>query len=259
MKCKYCKFETDNKKIMANHIRWKHKSPIGSKNYNRFVNKLSKKLEKYHENNRITLKLNCLKCGKEYEITISKNDYIKGDYPKHCSRSCANSRSYTKETNEKRRKALINYYKDKRKHYYCIICGKEMNRNKKTCSPECYSQLRQNKSNRSAKQQYRCQCSFKFNIEDYKDEFDFNLVEQYGWYSPSDSTKPNLEGVSKDHMISVNYGFEHNIDPKIISHPANCQLLKHTDNIRKNKKCSITLEELLEKIEQWNKKYGLVI
>lgn len=254
MKCNCCKFETDNKKIMANHIRWNHKSPVGSTNYNNFVKKLKKRET---TNNKITVILKCQKCGKNYELTLSKTDYDKGEYRKHCSRACANARKHTEESKLNISNKIKSYYKNKIKHYYCEICGKELNRKKKTCSTECYKQLRQNRSNRSEKQKYRSQCNFKFNIEDYKNEFDLNLVEQYGWYSPTDSKNPNLNGVSKDHMVSVNYGFEHNIDPKIISHPANCKLLKHTDNISKNKNCSITYEELLERIKLWDEKYGL--
>jgi len=60
--------------------------------------------------------------------------------------------------------------------------------------------------------------------------------------------------VSRDHMLSVKEGFELGIDPKLLSHPANCELMVHNDNISKNKKSSITLEELLERIENFNKK-----
>jgi hypothetical protein len=55
----------------------------------------------------------------------------------------------------------------------------------------------------------------------------------------------NLGGVSRDHMFSVREGFEMGIDTKIISHPANCRLMVHTENISKNKKSILTIEELL--------------
>ena len=42
----------------------------------------------------------------------------------------------------------------------------------------------------------------------------------------------------------------------IISHPANCQLLRHNDNASKNRECDIEIEDLIEKIEKWNQKYG---
>lgn len=85
--------------------------------------------------------------------------------------------------------------------------------------------------------------------------FDFSIIEKYGWYSPSNK-RNNLGGVSRDHIYSVMEGFKNNIDSKILSHPANCQLMIHNDNISKGNKSSITLEELLEKIKEWDKKYG---
>ena len=64
-----------------------------------------------------------------------------------------------------------------------------------------------------------------------------------------------MGGVSRDHIYSVNEGFKNKVDPKIISHPANCRLMVHSENISKNKKSDITIEELLIKIDNWNKKY----
>jgi len=52
----------------------------------------------------------------------------------------------------------------------------------------------------------------------------------------------NLKGISRDHMYSVSQGFQNNVDPTIISHPANCQLLIHTENQSKGDKSKITLE-----------------
>lgn len=101
---------------------------------------------------------------------------------------------------------------------------------------------------------YRLRCSFDFNIGDYPNEFDFTLIENYGWYSAKNRGN-NLNGVSRDHIVSVMFGFENGIDPKIISHPANCQLLKHNDNVSKNKKCGISIDELLDKIQQWDDRY----
>ena len=46
-----------------------------------------------------------------------------------------------------------------------------------------------------------------------------------------------------------------NVDPKILSHPANCRLIKHSENIKKHKLSYISLEELLEKIKEFNSKY----
>ena len=53
-------------------------------------------------------------------------------------------------------------------------------------------------------------------------------------------------------MLSINYGWTHNIPPEIISHPANCEIILQTKNASKSKKSSITVEELIDKINNWN-------
>ncbi len=120
----------------------------------------------------------------------------------------------------------VNEIQDKRK----IICGK--------CKEDYYKF-------------YRPLCEFKFDINDFKNKFDFQLVEKFGWYSPANKGN-NLNGVSRDHMYSVRDGFINKIDPEIIRHPANCKLMVHPENNKKKVLSSLTLEELLERIKNWD-------
>jgi len=92
---------------------------------------------------------------------------------------------------------------------------------------------------------YRRFCDFKFNPYHYPELIGYDLLLKYGLYHPI----KNPNGVSRDHLLSVAYGWENKIDPNIISHIANCQLILHVDNQRKKTKSSITLEELLKKME----------
>lgn len=101
---------------------------------------------------------------------------------------------------------------------------------------------------------YRLQCAFDFVLNDFPDEFDLSLIKKFGWYKAKNHGD-NPNGISRDHMYSVKDGFLNNVDPKIISHPANCQLLKQSKNASKKAKSCITLQELLIRIERWNKKY----
>lgn len=103
---------------------------------------------------------------------------------------------------------------------------------------------------------YRQECSFRFSLKDYPNEFDFTLIEKYGWYSAS-NRGGNIYGVSRDHMYSVKEGFINKIHPIIISHPANCRLVRQSENSSKRDNCSITLEELMKRISVWNEKYGI--
>lgn len=97
---------------------------------------------------------------------------------------------------------------------------------------------------------YRPQCEFRFNVYDYEDNFDLTLVNEFGWYSPTNKNN-NLSGVSRDHIYSVRDGFLNKISPEIIRHPANCKLMLHTENSSKNNKSNITIVELLERIKNF--------
>ena len=99
---------------------------------------------------------------------------------------------------------------------------------------------------------YRLLCTFKFNLKDYPDEFDFKILNEHGMFHPV----KNPKGVSRDHILSVQFGKDNQIDPRIISHPANCRLILQSENTRKGSNSNITLEELLVKIEEWDRKYG---
>ena len=56
-------------------------------------------------------------------------------------------------------------------------------------------------------------------------------------------------------MISVRYGFENAISPEIISHPANCKLIRHIENQEKRTKCTLTLQELITKIAEFESQW----
>lgn len=103
---------------------------------------------------------------------------------------------------------------------------------------------------------YRQQCAFTFSLNQYPEEFDFELIKKYGWYKAKNHGD-NPNGISRDHMYSVKDGFLNNVDPKIISHPANCKLVFQKENASKKDKSSISLSELIERINAWTKKYNL--
>lgn len=141
------------------------------------------------------------------------------------------------------------------------------NPNKECCSVPCARKLRDIRSfnlkiqnateyekEKLRLKKYRQECQFRFGIKDYPNEFDFKLIEEHGWYQAKNRGN-NMGGVSRDHMYSVKQGFLNNIDPKIISHPANCKLVLQSENASKKDGCSITLDELMIRIDEWNKKY----
>ena len=95
---------------------------------------------------------------------------------------------------------------------------------------------------------YREQC--QFNLAGVIDKIEgFDLLKKLGMYD----RKRNLNGVVRDHIFSVNDGFKRGVDPKIISHPANCRFITHKSNASKSKRSDITLEELMQKIDEWSR------
>jgi ribosomal protein L37AE/L43A len=77
------------------------------------------------------------------------------------------------------------------------------------------------------------------------------LLKEYGVFNSRNNK--NTNGCVRDHLLSRRYGFENNIATWIISHPANCEIVLHSENIRRafDDDNLITIEELLERIENW--------
>lgn len=135
----------------------------------------------------------------------------------------------------------------------CMSCGTSMKCSpsmirKKFCSTKCW--VNYTEKNKDDFLLYRQRCAFDFDIADYPDKFNVELVEQLGWYSPKNKGN-NLNGISRDHRLSVREGFELGVTPEIIKHPANCELMPHRQNQKKKSNSSISLEELLHRISKW--------
>ena len=255
--CPYC-HETlyMNKRVFANHVRWCKANP----KYEEIKNSTAYKI-KLANTQKQNYKCNCIICGKEYEVNITPHKYEIGKYKKTCSDKCAKQLTASKIDKElhtlKIKNALKKYVIDNniKKFHYCKNCGKLLadDNRRLYCSDECYLQYKL--KGKKQKQIYKYFCKFTFSLNDFPDEFDFNLIKQFGWYKAK-NRGDNLLGVSRDHKYSCEEGFKHLIDPYLISHPANCKLLQHIENSSKYIKCSITIDELQTNVINWNKKYG---
>lgn len=203
---------------------------------------------------------NCPKCSKPHSKP--------GTF---CSRTCANSRgprtvdfklkvSYKltgrKMPEEQKEKIRGDNHPHRRGKNLpplektCLYCGIKFHRTSGTfCSLDCWKMLKQQQ--KTAWENYKTKCRFTFNVYDYPDLFDLSLIESYGWYEAK-NRGDNSNGISRDHMYSVREGFINNIDPRIISHPVNCNLIRHRDNQKKYVKSSITIEELESRIQKFN-------
>jgi hypothetical protein len=217
----------------------------------------------YRKKNSFNLTKKCKFCGSEFI-----GDNIKTAFCSHKCSASYNNRMRTCKERVYTEQGMKNILNANNKRYntqeyyinpnYCIECNKILSfgkRNWKFCSIECKKIY--DRKNLTEYQKYYKECQFKFNLSDYPNEFNFNLIKEYGWYQAKNHGN-NLNGVSRDHMISVKYGYENNISPEIIKHPANCQLMIHNENSSKWKACSITSEELNSRIIEWDNKYGCI-
>lgn len=249
IKCQECGEIFQNKKIKANHVRWKHRD---QSTYIKKAKEIGKTISDKKFGKLIK---ESIKCSHDTCDNIVDIEYRPGKKKEKnfCSRSCANSRG---KRSEETKLKIANSLKKEPYIKECLYCKNKyetIKKHRKFCSNSCSSKSRNTNKTGSLKR-YRQEASFNFNISDYPDEFNFNLIEMYGWYSAANRGN-NLNGVSRDHMFSVHEGHERGIYPKLLGHPANCRLMRHNDNVSKNSKSSITYEELLERITNWDKKY----
>lgn len=293
--CPHChqEFKQINVRTFANHVRWcdknpKHEECCGKK----FKEKLSNSIK---ENTAIkhgelkTFEVECFQCKTKFTVQEYENDFpMKERY--FCSLRCGHQYS-AKCASPENIKAGMKKFNEEHPGYWtkdkkplikeirrCKWCQNEFETNTKSsqqcCSKQCSIKYRQFKTfnkfieKLNAAQsdyeriklefrRYRVQASFTFSLKNFPDEFDFSLIEKYGMYKAK-NRGDNPDGISRDHMYSVKDGFLNKVDPKIIAHPANCCLIQQRQNASKCSKSSITLEELMNRIEIWNKKYGTI-
>ncbi len=274
--CPYCNMKMNmNLRSFANHVRWCKSNP----KYKDILNSTVQKIRTTKANNKKLYIFTCEVCGSEYSLYLTENQYNKKRYKKTCSAVCAKKLTAIhsdKSKNDNISKGLQTSEKIHHKVLYekeCEYCKSKFKTYKsyvKFCSNSCAANYRSflsisNKiKNISSdyeqiklmKHEYTKQCKFKFNLASYKDEFDFDLISQQGWYKPINHGN-NLTGISRDHMVSIMEGFNNLVDPYIISHPANCQLLIQIENSKKRAKSSLSIDDLKLRIKDWNKKYGV--
>lgn len=261
--CPYCKQEIFcNKKVFANHVRWCKANPKFEEKNKTYKEKLIKKIkerteEKYSHYKNFNVK--CHICGKD--IIVYEDERSFPNREKYfCSRSCANKRNHSIETRKKISEGIKRYCGSNEKEQFCEYCGKKLvhNTRSKFCDANCRTLWRKSKNNSIdvGYNIYIAECAFKFALNDYPNEYDFNLIKEFGWYMPKNHGN-NLNGISRDHKFSRNKAWQLKVDPYIISHPANCELLQHNKNIGKNNKCSLSIEDLISNINDWHNKYGV--
>lgn len=99
----------------------------------------------------------------------------------------------------------------------------------------------------------RSEYRFQFNIYDYPDLFNLDLLNTVGFYAPGGKAgKWNPDGLSRDHKVSITEAIKHEYDPYFITHPLNCELMPHSTNNKKKGKSSLTYNELVQLVNEYN-------
>jgi hypothetical protein len=95
---------------------------------------------------------------------------------------------------------------------------------------------------------------FKFNVYHYPDLFNLDELNSVGWYSQGGkSRKPyNPNGLARDHRVSASESLRNNYDHYYITHPINCELMSQRKNSSKHSKSSMTYEELIQKVNEYD-------
>ena len=137
-----------------------------------------------------------------------------------------------------------NYPKKRKSPEYST---EEINRRKRNWIGKNNPRFNKNKTNF---EKYKIKCMFNFDLGRFPEEFDLNKIKNM--FHPI----KNKKGYTRDHIFSVYDGFFNKIEPHAIKHPANCKLILHRENSRKNKWSKITIKKLMKNIKKWEEKYG---
>ena len=101
--------------------------------------------------------------------------------------------------------------------------------------------------------EYRSRYKFTFNVYKYPDLFDIDYIKEVGWYSRGGKAGEwNPDGLSRDHRVSVSAAIKNDYEPYYIKHPINCAIMKMTDNNKKKARCSISYEQLVAEVNEYD-------
>lgn len=186
--------------------------------------------------------LNCVKCDKEYKINVTEHIFSIGDYPKHCSYKCSNSRNFNEETRIKISVSLKNKPpRPKKEIKYtirkCDNCNKHFeckeNLKGKFCSHKCAGSSGGKKSKQGKRSKNEI-LLFEFCKNEYNDvlsnENMFNgwdadiIINDYKiaimwngkWHYEKITKKHSLSQVKNRDNIKVNEIKKMGYDPYII-------------------------------------------
>lgn len=259
--CNICCSIFPSKRSLTSHMNF-HKEGYAEKhrkasreNYQKARTQRTIKCSVLYEQNETQYNQNPIMCKQCSAYIAYKDRFNKKTF---CSRSCSAIFHNSKRLMANGAKSTATF--NTPKHIPCEQCSAQFitQFGKRFCSSTCYkahvkikrrSYTRSEYSNSHAK--YRMRCIFTFTKDQYPHLFKDDLIEKFGWYRAANHPLGyNPEGVTWDHLFRIEDGRRLGVDPKIMSHPANAEMVTWKDNF-KRRKSVITLEDLLDRIKKW--------
>lgn len=186
---------------------------------------------------------------------------------KYCSQSCSTSVTNRKrlpksdDTKNKISEAVsMNYILNSKR----LFIGPHTKIHQNTCSI-CHhtwfwkykiiicEDCKSNTELQSYKRKQRNKFLFKFDTNNHPDLFDLDQINKIGWYAPAKKVDRNLNGLTRDHIISVAESITNNYDPYYITHPMNCRIMTQSENSKKNTKSHMSYDKLKVLVELYDK------
>lgn len=94
---------------------------------------------------------------------------------------------------------------------------------------------------------------FQFNVYDYPELFDLALLNKVGFYGAGGKiSQYNLQGLSRDHKLSIADAIKNNYPQYYITHPMNCDLIMHSKNNKKKQNSTISFIELVKLVDNYD-------
>lgn len=197
----------------------------------------------------------CTHCQSEFKKNFKEH--------KFCSKSCSNKhRKISKETKEKISKSIGKIREPKPFGKRWLSSNKNLDYSKlvickcKKCgfvgsyrTQMLYCKSCENCYTENGRAKY----IFTFNVYNYPDLFDLDFINKHGWRKTK-GDNININGVSRDHKVSVHEALLNDYDPYYIKHPLNCQIMLHSENQSKGTNSSMTYNELVKLVDEYESK-----
>ena len=92
----------------------------------------------------------------------------------------------------------------------------------------------------------------------WNNKSDYEIYSGKVWSETHKSVKQNKKKIKNiilrskkfhlDHKYSICNGFQNNVDPKIVGHWKNLEIIECKKNLKKFNRCSISLDKLLQEV-----------